>query len=116
MALEGEVVDRDDRARSPTLSEMQISGRERRLPVVGVDDLGHEGGDRAEPDLRANPRERGEAAGVVRPVKSVGAQVGVAGAVVEMRRVDRKQIETLCLAGKHARGSAEQIDDIHARP
>ena len=87
----------------------EIGGRERGLPIVGVDDLGLESADRTESDVRADPRERRKSAGIVRPVAPVGAQVRIAGTVVEMRRVDCENVETLGTAGQQSRRAPEQI-------
>src|SRR4029079_5745909 len=38
LSLEREIVDGEDRTRSGTAGEAEISGGERRLPVVGMDD------------------------------------------------------------------------------
>ena len=97
-----------DPGRRP-LANMQIGGRQRRLPVVGVDDLGLERRDRAEPDVGAYARKCSEAAGIVGPVESVGAEIRVAWPVVEVGCVDREKVETACLAGEHARWPAEKV-------
>ena len=55
VALEGDVVDRDHRAGPRAVRVVQIGGRERRLPVVGVNDLRPEGGDRARARCRRRP-------------------------------------------------------------
>src|SRR5580693_6080164 len=88
---------------------MEIGGRQRGLPVLGVDDLGSERSDRAQSDIGADPRKRGEAAGVVWPVQPVRAEIGVARSVVEMRSVDGEEIEARGDARENARRSPEQI-------
>ena len=109
VALEGHVVDRGDDARARPVGVVEIGGRERRLPVMRVNDLGPERIDRSEPDVRANPRKRREPLRIVGPVKPVGPEIRIAGPVVEMRRVDREQVEPGRVAGEDPRRSAEQI-------
>ena len=94
---------------------VQIGGSERRLPVVGVNDLRPEGVDRAEPDVGADPSERREPARIVGPVEPVRAEIGVARPVEEMRRVDREQVESGRLAGEDARRPAEEIGIVVRR-
>ena len=92
----------DHRARARAIGIVQIGGSERRLPVMRVDDLRQEAADRAEPDVGADASERGEAARVVRPIEPVGAEVGIAGPGVEMRRVEHEQVEPRGPAGEDA--------------
>ena len=88
---------------------VQIGRRERRLPVMRVNDLRPERVDRPKADVRADARERREPLRIIGPVKPVGSQVRIARPVVEMRRVDRKQVQTCRLAGENPRWPAEQI-------
>ncbi len=74
-----------------------------------VNDLGPERVDRAEADVRADPRKRREPLRIVGPVESVRPEIRIAGPVVEMRRVDREQVETGSVAGQDPRRAAEQI-------
>ena len=103
------------RSRARPVGVVQIGGRERRLPVVRVNDLRPVVVDRAEADVRADPRKRREPAGVVGPVQSVGTKVGIARPVVEMRRVDGEQVEAGRVTGKDSRRAAEQIGVIVRR-
>ncbi len=109
MALEGDVVDRDRSPRARPLGIVQVGGRQRRLPVVCVHDLGPERVDRSETDIRPDARERREPPGVVGPAEPVRAKVGIAGPVVEMRSVDGEQLEARRRAGEDARRPAKQI-------
>ena len=58
-----------------------------------MDDIGDEGLDRARPDIGGGAAERGEALPVVRPVSAVRRDIGVAGAVEELRRIEDDEIE-----------------------
>ena len=111
MALKGEVVDGDRRAGTAARPGiMKIGGRKRRLPVVRVHDVRLKARDCAAPDVGADPRERGEALRIVRPVAGrPGRDRDCRAASIEMRSVEREQIETRRLAGEHARRSSEQI-------
>ena len=71
-ALEGDVVDRQQRGRAGAAGA-DVVGGEARLPVVGVDDIGRPPPCPLGGDAGRDPRERGEAFGVVGPVLAVGA-------------------------------------------
>ena len=101
VALEGEVVDRhhgsrarpprrsaDRRARAPPASR----GRGRLRPERRRSRRG-----RCPPPTRASAAKR---CAVVGPVVAVGAEIGIAGAVEEMRRVEHEQVEPGRLAGE----------------
>ena len=88
---------------------VEIGRRERRLPVMRVNDLRSERVDRAKPDVRADPRQRREPLCIVGPIKPVGPQIRIAGPVVEMGRIDREQVQTGRLARENPRRAAEQI-------
>ena len=109
VTLKREVMDRHDCAGARAFGKMEIGGREGGLPIVGVDDLGFESTDRTETDVRPDPRERRKSAGVVGPVATVGAQVRIARTVIEMRRVDCENVETLGTAGQQSRRASEQV-------
>ena len=74
-----------------------------------VNDLRPERIDRSEANIRPDARERREPLGVVGPAEPVGAKVGIAGPVVEMRSVDGEQLEARRGAGEDARRPAKQI-------
>ena len=84
MALEGEIVDGDDRLWTRAAVVMQIDRRQRGLPIVGVNDVGRVAGDPAFGQVGADPRQRGEAMGVVAPVAPVRAEIGIAGTLEEV--------------------------------
>jgi hypothetical protein len=86
---------------------VEISGCERRLPVMRMNDLRPERINRAKTDVRGGARKRCKPLRIIGPVKPVGAQVRIAGSVVEMRRVDRKQVKAGRVAGEDPRGSPE---------
>ena len=109
MTLESDIVDGDDRLRTRAAVVMQIDRRQRGLPIVGVDDVGRIAGDRAFGEVGADPRQRGEALGVVAPVAPVGAEIGVADTIEEVRGVEHEKIEPGGAAGEHPRRPAEQV-------
>ena len=109
MALEGEVVDGEDRLRTRSAVVMEIDRRQRGLPIVGVNDVGRVAGDRAFGEVGADPRQRGETMGVVAPVAPVRAEIGIADAIEEMRRVEHEHVEAGGAAGEHPRRPAEQL-------
>ena len=74
-----------------------------------VNDLRSERVDHAEADVRADARERREPLRIIGPVKPIGAEVRIAGPVVEMRRIDCEQVETCRLAAEDPRRSTKQI-------
>ena len=75
---------------------------------MGVDDVGHESRHVAEPDVRGHVRERGKAQAVVRPVRSIGRHVGIAGTAEQMRRVEHQQIEFAAARFQQPRDAAEE--------
>src|ERR1700722_13902810 len=87
----------------------QVGRGKRRLPIMQVNDLGSEGVDYAKANVRGDAGKRRETARIIRPIKPVGAEVGIAGPLVEMRRIDREQVETGRGAREDARRSAKQI-------
>ena len=93
MSLKREIVDREYGPRPRAAVVMEIGRRERGLPVVGMNDFGDETLDRAAADVGADARQRGEALGVVGPVEAVGAEIGIARPVVEMRRFEHEEVE-----------------------
>ena len=109
MALEGEIVDGQNRLRPRAAVVVQIDRRQRRLPIVDMDDVGRVAGDRAAGEIGADPRQRGEALGVVAPVAPVGAEIGIADPVEQMRRVEDEQIEPGGARRQHPRRAAEQV-------
>ena len=88
---------------------VEVGGRERRLPVMRVNDLRPERVDHPKADVRADTRERRKPLRIVGPVEPIGPKVWVARPVVEMGRIDREQVQTGRLAGEDPRGSTEQI-------
>ena len=86
----------------------QVGGREAGLPVVGVHEVGDELVDDAAGDVGRGAAERAEAAPVVGVVEAVRAEVGAAGAVVELRRVEHEEREAVGLGGDQPRRRAEQ--------
>ncbi len=91
VALEGEVVDGEDRARPLPAVVVQIGRRQRRLPVVGVDDFGREAGNGASwrcPRRRAPARRSGGRcrASRARPVRDRGCPAGRRDAARRARR------------------------------
>src|SRR6516165_7592177 len=109
MALECDVVDRDRRSWTRPVVKMKVGRRKGGLPVMRMNNLRLESLDRATSDVGAYARERGKAQGVVWPINPVRAKIWVAGTVVEMRRVEREQVETRSVSRKHARRAAEQV-------
>ena len=90
VTLERQIVDGEDRFRLRTAVVMQINRRQRRLPVVGVDYVRRVTWDSALGEVGADPSQSGETLCVVAPVAPVRAEIGVADAVEEMRRVEHK--------------------------
>ncbi len=89
--------------------EPQIGRNEARLPIVRVQDIRLECADRSKSDVGADPREGREATRIVRPVGSVWAKVRIAGAVEEMRRIQREDIEPRGPSGEDARRRAKEV-------
>ena len=54
LALEGEIVDGDHRRHADRRAEAHIGQRQRRLPVMGMDDIRRIAGDRAGGDVGAD--------------------------------------------------------------
>ena len=76
-----------------------------------MEDGGRERRNGAAADVGRGEGQRGEAPPVVRPVLAVGAEIGIAGAVEEVRRVEDDEVETGRLARDERRGAAEEIVD-----
>ncbi len=91
-ALEGQIVDGQHRGGTGLAGEGQVGWGKAGLPVVAVHEVGAPATDPAEADVRRYPREQAVAAEIVRPVAPVGAQIGIARATVEMRRIQHEQI------------------------
>ena len=114
--LEREVVDGEERSRARALRKAQVHGRERRRPIVAVNDLGpprdgarpgaEEGGDAA---------ENAEAQRVVLPVGAVVVLVGSAAARVERGSVEddeRDAVGKLRFEQAHLRAERRETRDL----
>ena len=94
-SLEGEVMHRHHGA-GATVAEMQIHGRERRGPVVAMQDLRPPFERRgAACEERRGARQHAKAQPVVRPVLARAILVGTAFAVVQRRRIDEQVVALL---------------------
>ena len=109
LALEGDVVNREDGRGAWAIRVMHIGWRERRLPVMGMDDVWREIVQRAEADLRAGPGERAEAEGVVRIVGPIRPRIKSAFARIEMRRDEGVNFDVAEARRMNPRGTAEEI-------
>ena len=78
------------------------------LPVVAMDDVGHEISHDAPSDFRCHERKRCKALGVIRPVLAIRPQIGIARAVIEMRRIKHKQVEPFNLPPQQPSGPSEK--------
>ena len=87
---------------------MHVGGREPRLPIMRVHDVGHEVRHIAKPDVGGHARQRRKAQAVVRPVRAIGHHVGIAGTAEQMRRVEHQQIELAATGFQQPRDAAEE--------
>src|ERR1700722_1357065 len=74
-----------------------------------MNDLRPERINRAEANVRADPRERRKPLRVIGPVEPIWPQIRIARPVVEMGCVDREHVQSGRLAGEDPRWSSEQI-------
>ena len=89
--------------------EADIDRRQGPLPVVRMQHGGRERRHGAAADIGGRAAQRGEAAPVVGPVLPVRAEIGIAGAVEEVGRVEDDEVETGRLPGDERRGAAEVV-------
>ena len=92
-ALEGDVVDGHHGLRRPGPCVAEPSRGEAGLPVVAMDDVGHEGIDRALADIGRRTAKCCEALPVVRPVGAVGSEIGAAGPIEQLWRVEDDEVQ-----------------------
>ena len=109
LALERQVVHGHHGARTRASRIVQIRGRQARLPVVRVHDIGNEFRDCAVADVRRGMRKRGEAKRVVAPHVAARVRVGTAVAHIQMRRVEHEPVAIAHVRREHARRPAMQI-------
>ena len=88
---------------------VQISRHKPRLPIMRVHDVGPVSVDQSLSKLLRHARQCGEAEWVVVPIRAVGSAVRITVARVEMRGIDREQVQPRCLRGHDARRTTEQI-------
>jgi hypothetical protein len=84
---------------------MQIRQRKSRVPVVGVDDVRHEGRDYPKANIGGDSRQRRKAQRVVRPIHAVRLEIRVSRTREQVRRIENKQAEftvALVVAGAAA--------------
>ncbi len=100
---------RHHRSRPPAAGIMQQRRGQRCLPVMGMDDVGHEARQQALADPHRHLRKRSEAECIVGPIPAIWSYIGVARPGIQMRGVEHQQVEPFGLAGEQMRGAAEQI-------
>jgi len=99
IALEGNIVHGDDAGGAAFV--MQPGRGERRLPVVGVDDIGPPGERRGGlPEQRGDPRKQAEADAVIGPVVAERVEIGVARAREKRWAVEQDQRQAVGLGGE----------------
>ena len=94
------------------VGEGEVGGGETGLPVVAVDQVGPPVADAAEADVGGDPREQAVAAVIVRPVAAVRAEIGVAGAGVEVRRIQDQEVEAGGAAGQEPHRPAHGFGEV----
>ena len=109
MALEGDIMHGQNDLRRRSGREIEIGCRQRRLPVMHMDDIRHEDLDPSRSHIGSGTRQGGEPHPVVGPVLAVRPQIAIAGAIEEMRRLDRQEIETMRLSCQNAHFAAKEI-------
>ncbi|MGX1136325.1 hypothetical protein AB7M11_000561 [Bradyrhizobium ottawaense] len=109
LALIGHVMDGHHGAGSRAIVIVQIGRREPGLPVMGVHDIGYEGGDEAVADIGGDARQCREAHAIVRPVDTLCGDIGIARPRIEMWHVEHEQVEPVVGAREQPARSAEII-------
>ena len=70
--------------------------------------------DQAEAEIGGDPGDRREADGIVVPVAAVGADIGIAGALIKIRRFQHQEIEAPGAALQKPRIATEEaVEDVH---
>ena len=87
---------------------MHVGGREPCLPIMRMDDVGHEIRHVTQPDVGGHVRERGKAQAVVRPIRSLGRRIRIAGTAEQMWRIEHEQIELAGARFQQPRDAAEE--------
>ncbi len=86
-------MNRHHRGRPLPIAIVHVRQGKRAVPVVGVDDVRHEGRDESKADIGGDARQRGKAQRVVRPIDPVSPDIRVAGTGEQMRRVENEKAE-----------------------
>ena len=87
---------------------VQIRGRETRLPVVAMHDVGNEVASRPGPDVGAGAAQGGKAERVVGEVLAAAVGIRSAVAIVQMRGVENEHVEAAHGRRAQARRTPEQ--------
>src|SRR5450631_954294 len=98
---------------------MQIRQRKSRVPVVGVDDVRHEGRDYPKANIGGDSRQRRKAQRVVRPIHAVRLEIRVSRTREQVRRIENKQAEFTGFSPEQPSVSAEkmrQMEQAFNRP
>ena len=110
-ALVSQVVHREHRGRRVAAcpgKRAHIGGGQAGMPVVAVNDVGHPVRVQALPEQGGRPAQRRKALRVVGPVSTVRPEVGVAGAVKQLRRIQRVQRQRQARQGQPIQGGRGQ--------
>ena len=95
--------------------EVEVDRCHRGLPVMRMNDVERQTWDQADPQRRRRRAQASEADPVVGPLGAVRADIRIAGACEQMRRVDHQQIERGSGAAKDRRRTAEQVGEFMHR-
>ncbi len=106
-SLKGDIVNRGDAGRRLAPPELHVSCRQSGLPVVQMNDIRLPAVAALHGNARGNATEGAVAQMIVRPVLAVGAEVGVARSVIEMRRVQGDERKPGRLAGDQLPAAAK---------
>ena len=91
-----------------------VDGGQRRLPVVGMHEIGRPLRQESACDCRSDIGENGEPLPVVGMVDTVFADIGAARTIIERRRVQDEKIETLTLRFEQPGRVSEEIgEEMH---